>query len=61
MMGVSGLCHKTMNNTRPKWHNPDTTPPPPKGTPPGVPNEGHQEQDRNMTAQEPDYTKTDTQ
>ncbi len=35
--------------------------PPSKGTPPGVPNEGHQEQDRNMTAQEPDYTKTDTQ
>ncbi len=29
--------------------------------PPGVHNEGHQEQDRNMTAQEPDYTKTDTQ
>ncbi len=33
MMGVSGLCHKTMNNTRPKWQNPDTftliyTPPP---------------------------------
>ncbi len=27
MMGVSGLCHKTMNNTRPKWQNPDTTPP----------------------------------
>ncbi len=26
-MGVSGLCHKTMNNTRPKWQNPDTTPP----------------------------------
>ncbi len=24
MMGVSGLCHKTMNNTRPKWQNPDT-------------------------------------
>ncbi len=23
MMGVSGLCHKTMNNTRPKWQNPD--------------------------------------
>ncbi len=20
---VSGLCHKTMNNTRPKWQNPD--------------------------------------
>ncbi len=38
-----------------------TLPPPPKGTPPGVPNEGHQEQDRNMTAQEHDYTKTDTQ
>ncbi len=55
MMGVSGLCHKTMNNTRPNWQNPDTIPPP------GVPNKGHQEQDRNMTAQEPDYTKTDTQ
>ncbi len=27
MTGVSGLCHKTMNNTRPKWQNPDTTPP----------------------------------
>ncbi len=24
MTGVSGLCHKTMNNTRPKWQNPDT-------------------------------------
>ncbi len=24
MMGVSGLCHKTMNNTRPKWQNPDS-------------------------------------
>ncbi len=23
MTGVSGLCHKTMNNTRPKWQNPD--------------------------------------
>ncbi len=23
MMWVSGLCHKTMNNTRPKWQNPD--------------------------------------
>ncbi len=23
MAGVSGLCHKTMNNTRPKWQNPD--------------------------------------
>ncbi len=22
MMGVSGLCHKTMNNARPKWQNP---------------------------------------
>ncbi len=22
-MGVSGLCHKTMNNTRLKWQNPD--------------------------------------
>ncbi len=26
MTGVSGLCHKTMNNTRPKWQNPDTFP-----------------------------------
>ncbi len=24
MTGVSGLCHKTMNNTRLKWQNPDT-------------------------------------
>ncbi len=24
MTGVSGLCHKNMNNTRPKWQNPDT-------------------------------------
>ncbi len=24
MTGVSGLCHKTMNDTRPKWQNPDT-------------------------------------
>ncbi len=24
MMVVSGLCHKTMNNTRPKWQNPDS-------------------------------------
>ncbi len=24
IMGVSGLCHKTMNNTRPKWQNPDS-------------------------------------
>jgi len=23
MTGVSGLCNKTMNNTRPKWQNPD--------------------------------------
>ncbi len=23
MTGASGLCHKTMNNTRPKWQNPD--------------------------------------
>ncbi len=23
MTGVSGLCHKTMHNTRPKWQNPD--------------------------------------
>ncbi len=45
MTGASGLCHKTMNNTRPKWQNP------------GVPNEGHQEQDRNMTAQEHEYTR----
>ncbi len=29
MTGLSGLCHKTMNNTRPKWQNSDTTPPPP--------------------------------
>ncbi len=24
MTGVSGLCHKATNNTRPKWQNPDT-------------------------------------
>ncbi len=24
MTGESGLCHKPMNNTRPKWQNPDT-------------------------------------
>ncbi len=24
MTGVSGLCHKAMNNTRPKWQDPDT-------------------------------------
>ncbi len=23
MTGVSGLCHKPMNDTRPKWQNPD--------------------------------------
>ncbi len=31
---MSELCHKTMNDTRPKWQNPNTTPS-------GVPNKEH--------------------
>ncbi len=56
MTGVSGLCHKTMNNTILKWQNPDTTPPQ-KGRQVEHQNEEHQKQDRNMTAQEHDYTR----
>ncbi len=58
MTGVSGLCHKThechQTEVTEPWYYP---PPPSKATPPGVTNEGHQEQDRNMTAQEHDYTR----
>ncbi len=39
--------------------NPDTTPPS-KGTPPGVPNEEHQKQDKNMTIQDRQEVKTKT-